>query len=561
MSGFLLKLRNWWDGADRNQKTLTLLGSGFLSVLLVATFLFASRPHMGLLASGLTGAEQGVIVQELQKTGVPYEMDPQGGINAPVDRIPELRAKLMASGKLSGTGHFGADEELAKLGMATTPRVERERIKAIGEAKLAQDIEFLDNVASARVHIALGDDSPFADAHKTASASVTLSERPGAVITRDQARGIAMMVASAVPNLDPGSVTVLNRLGEPLVDPSDQSGQGRVANKLATERSEAKRRERELQQKLDSAFGPGTTIADVNVEIDFEGKDYTEIQRKPSDPLVTEENTEKMTGTASGLAGAVGGLAGVASNTPAAAPAAATAAPATPTGQGYENKAKASTYVLNEKTTRGQDPAGKLKSMSISVLVDEDKLKDSAPVQAFLTSYLGAKATDPAFTAKVTTAKFDTTSAKAAAESVAASASREKIQQVLSILPILALVGVAAMLLKALSKAGKTQQLVVATVDGHLIPLPGSGIPISADQLGSGVRVSAGVPVLSGVSSGGGSSGGGGVRLGRSDEPDVEIDAIKRKINVPLEQIKRMSTERPEVVAMLLKSWLLDDRR
>ena len=47
------------------------------------------------------------------------------------------------------------------------------------------------------------------------------------------------------------------------------------------------------------------------------------------------------------------------------------------------------------------------------------------------------------------------------------------------------------------------------------------------------------------------------------DEAEAQLAAIKgisRKVNVPLEQIKKMSSDRPETVAMLIKGWLLEER-
>ena len=44
-------------------------------------------------------------------------------------------------------------------------------------------------------------------------------------------------------------------------------------------------------------------------------------------------------------------------------------------------------------------------------------------------------------------------------------------------------------------------------------------------------------------------------------QQEMDVGEIQSRLNVPLEQIKKMSNERPEVVAMLIKSWLLEDRR
>jgi flagellar biosynthesis/type III secretory pathway M-ring protein FliF/YscJ len=39
------------------------------------------------------------------------------------------------------------------------------------------------------------------------------------------------------------------------------------------------------------------------------------------------------------------------------------------------------------------------------------------------------------------------------------------------------------------------------------------------------------------------------------------VKGITAKVNVPLEQIKRMCQDRPEAVAMLIKGWLLEEKR
>jgi flagellar biosynthesis/type III secretory pathway M-ring protein FliF/YscJ len=71
MGGLLLRLKSWWDGADKNQRTITIVGGGFLIFLVVVTYLFTSKPRMGLLATGLTPAQMGAVDQELSKEGIP----------------------------------------------------------------------------------------------------------------------------------------------------------------------------------------------------------------------------------------------------------------------------------------------------------------------------------------------------------------------------------------------------------------------------------------------------------------------------------------------------------
>lgn len=563
MGGIVVKLKVWWETADKSQRMMAIFGSIFCAVLLFSVYTFASKPSMGLLASGLTGSEQGQVVSELQKMGVPYTMDMQGNVSVPTDKVAELRAKLMMSQKLP-SGLRSGDEELSKLGLMNTPRVERERLKAILEGKLADTIQSLEGVDTARVMISLGDDSPFVNDRRPATASVTLGERGGSIITRDQARGIAGMVATSVPNLDIKNITILNRRGEALYDASDSGSDGKIGMKLEAERAESKRRERELQAKLDNAFGAGSTIATVNVELNFDKTSYTETTNTPT-KLVTEEMKESMQGT--GAPGAAGGPAGAVANTGAPASSSTPAPGANPDGK-YENNQKKYDYAMNQKNTVFEASSGDIKSMAIGVLVSEEKKDNAKQVEEFIKGYLGPKAADTAnYTSQVTITQFDTKAAveaKKATEAAAAAASK---QQIFSILPVAALVIVAFLVIKALTKMGKDitpagGNLVLSTPGGQMLALPAGGIDVSertARSLGivdDMIEVEEEDP-----------ENPEGPKLKKKrkrrpeDDEDLEIDSIRRKVNIPLEQIKQMATDRPEMIAMLLKSWLADERR
>ena len=190
-----------------------------------------------------------------------------------------------------------------------------------------------------------------------------------------------------------------------------------------------------------------------------------------------------------------------------------------------------------------------------------DKIADT-DVQTWLDNYMGPRRTDPNFTAKVSKTKFDTSASTAAATAAKEAASKDRMQQIFSLLPILALVGVAVMVLKSIGKFAKTQTLVLATPDGKMLPLPSGGLNLSPEAIqAAGGDVHAALAAQS-TAHGSAHSLPNHASGGHAPEEDgLEIDSIKRKINVPLEQIKKMSDERPEVVAMLIKSWLMEERR
>ncbi|MCO5295938.1 MAG: hypothetical protein M9921_03695 [Fimbriimonadaceae bacterium] len=530
MGGFFLNLRSWWETADRTQRAVTLFGSAFLVLLLGGTFYFASRPHYEMLVGGLTPAEQAAAVSELQQMGLSPQTEVNGAVLVPSNRISEARQRLAASGKLPASGHLGVGS-LDNMGVLSSPRVERERLKAVLEGQIATAIEKLDGVAGAQVNLTLGDDTAFVSERQPATGNVTLIERAGGGVGFDQAKSIARLVANSVQGLDIKNVSIINQGGQTLWDGAQMSGaNGGAAHKIEAEITESRRREREIQSMLDAAFGPGNTVAKVNLELDFDKSSIVKNEVLPTEtPIVIESNKETMNGsggTAGGPAGADGAV----------APVAASASG----DQGYKGEQQAKTFGAGQMETRTEKSAGNLLSMAITVLADQEKIKDAAPIQNVLDGYLGSHKGAAGFTATVQAVeKFDRTAQAAAQKSAQEAASAGKMQQIFSLLPILALVAMGFVVIKAIAKTAKSGNVMVAA-------LP-SGGTVSLGRGGEGGSRSI-VP------------SDGAARHAAAHEEELDIENISTKVNRPLESIKRMSDDKPEVVAMLIKGWLLEER-
>jgi hypothetical protein len=130
-------------------------------------------------------------------------------------------------------------------------------------------------------------------------------------------------------------------------------------------------------------------------------------------------------------------------------------------------------------------------------------------------------------------------------------------QQIISMLPIAALLFVGFLVMKSIGKFSKGTSMAI--VGGGSLPVPynQSALPGSSGDL---LRA---VDRVGGGDGGGQFARSGGDGGGDDDESDAQLASIKgisRKVNVPLEQIKKMSSDRPETVAMLIKGWLLEER-
>ncbi len=577
MGGLFLRLRTWWETADRTQKVVTLFGGTFLILLLAGTFYFGSRPKMTMAWGGLSPSDQGKVVAEIQKLGIPVEYDLRGGVLVPSDRVAEVQSAISKSGNAPLTGHMG-NGDLANMGPMSTKPVEEARLKAIREGEIAKSIETISGVAAARVLLSGGERSAFAAEEEPPSASVTLTERAGASLGGDESKAIASLVARAVPGLKTKDVTIVNQEGATLFDGAVESGQtGKYTARLEAQINEARRIKRELQAILDNAYGPGNTIVTARVDMDFdEAKVDTRTPIAAESPLSKQSSTETM---------------GDGANRPLATPPAAglganggVGAPSTLDANGgagnakYNSKQEHIDYGSGEiKETKTRAP-GAINAMAISVLVDSKKITDTKPVQELLEGYLGPNKDDKQkYSAMVTSAEFDRSDEKKVEQAATATAGKERLQQILAMLPVAALVLVAFVVLKALGKAARSENVLIqALPDGRLITVggkPGGSMP--QGMLGRATV----------MAEGGSSASAGRVEYADDGEeedvyeeieddsgakswkpkkrkkgPRVEdIEDIPDQINVPLEQIRKMGVERPTVAAMLIKSWLITD--
>lgn len=546
MGAMLLKLRTWWETADRTQRAVTLFGGAFLVILLGGTFFFASRPKMTMAFGGLSPTDVGTVTAEIQKLGIPVEFDTQGNVMVPSSQVAEVRAKLAVAGKLPSSAHVG-NEELSKLGMMNTPAVERERIKSILEGELSRSIEQIEGVGTARIHITLGERTAFAAEKKPATASVVIHEKSGGV-DQASARAIAMMVANGVPGLEPAKVFVVDNAGRALYDGTEQASiSGMASQKLEAERGEALRRERDIQAKLDAVIGRGNSVVTVNVEMDFDRETKEVSELKPNKNPIREETASEQVG---GTTPATGGAPGAGANTPNAN----STAPTTSSDNGYSGTKKFVEYPYTKTDAKTEKAIGSIKKLAIAVMVNQDKIEDATPVEEYLTSYIGE---NEGFTASVTSMKFDTTLADEAKKTAAATAGQERMQQIISLLPVGALLLVAFVVLKAFAKAAKSQTVMV-----HALP----GGALVAGGAGGGSAVMAAVPHDGHAESPAAPTDGSPSTPARSLAPrnigeTEDVGDIEERMNRPLEQLKRMAHDRPDSVGLLIKSWMLEERR
>src|SRR3546814_7385874 len=128
------------------------------------------------------------------------------------------------------------------------------RLRAM-EGELARTVQTLNGVDAARVHLVLPDREAFSSTAPTPTASVVVRTRSVAPLERSKAYAIRHLVSSAVPGLEPASVTVLDSNGDVLLA-EDGGAAGEAAEGGSRAAFEA-RMVRNVEKMLAARLGAG----------------------------------------------------------------------------------------------------------------------------------------------------------------------------------------------------------------------------------------------------------------------------------------------------------------
>jgi flagellar M-ring protein FliF len=315
------------------------------------------------LFTGLSAEDAAAIVQKLKEGGIEYRLPDAGGaVLVASARLAETRL-AMAAADLPKTGRIGF-ELFDKTNLGASEFAEHINYRRAVEGELERSVMSLAEVEQARVHITFPKDSVFLDAQQPAKASVLVKTRPGARLAPQNVQAINHLVASAVEGLSPDAVSVVDMNGNLLGRPKAPGGLD------GPEPSEASldyrhKLEADLLAKINSTLEPllGSKFrAGVSVECDFTGGEQSEEIFDPAHSvMLSSQRTEDSTGTSS-----AGGTPGTASNLPRPAP--RTGGTAGRANRVTENIA----YQTSRTVRKTRLPAGSVRKMSLSVLVDQD---------------------------------------------------------------------------------------------------------------------------------------------------------------------------------------------
>ena len=308
-------------GLEPAQRNRLLIGLMLLVLVGVVGLMMGRQAEWRVLYANLGDRDGGAVLAQLSQMGVPYKhADGGAAILVPGDRVHDTRLRLATLGLPKGSVAGFEMMEANRFGM--TQFQERLTFQRGLEGELTRSIQALSSVQSARVHLALPNQNGFFREQQKPSASVLVSLHPGRSLDRNQLAGIVHLVASSVPEMTPGAVSVLDDTGKLLSTPADGAPGGADAHQLQYVQQLEQLYTRRILDILEPVVGRRNVKAQVSAEVDFSQTESTSESHRPNQtPDASAVRSQQVVESGVGAAGSApaAGVPGATSNQPPAA--------------------------------------------------------------------------------------------------------------------------------------------------------------------------------------------------------------------------------------------------
>jgi flagellar M-ring protein FliF len=357
-----------------------MLGLALSVAIGVAIVLWSQEPSYARLYSEIGEKDVAEILDVLNAQGIKYKVENgSGAILVPPEKVNEIKLKLAGMGlpKANSAGYelLGKDQ-----GFGASKSMEMVRFQRALEGEIAQTVMSIQSVKSARVLLAIPQQSVFVRERKKPSASVIVNLYQGRSLDKGQIESIIHLVASSVPQLEADQVTVVDQKGQLL-----NSKDGSSVSALTTKQFEYKKNmEEHLMERIENIMAPlvgdGMRVQ-ISADIDFTETDKTQELFDPKSSVLRSEQTSEEINKAGAVQGVPGALsnqppaAGAAPQTnPAAAPGANTASTATDSSTGSSAKNATRNFEVDKTITHTRSASGLLRRLSVAVVVDDQRV-------------------------------------------------------------------------------------------------------------------------------------------------------------------------------------------
>ena len=532
-----------------------VVGAALVTVAIAALVLGRSsgETDMSPLFTDLGAADASAVVDALESRGVPHSLTDGGNtVMVPTADVYDLRVALAGEGlPESNEGYALLDQH----GITTSEFSQRIDYQRALEGEISRTLRAMDGVDAATVHLALPDDSLFAEDAAPVTASVMLTPRTGQGFGPDAVQAVVHLVAASVKDLDAADVTVVDAAGAVLAGPSMDSGVGAATTRARAEEAYSRSLEASITAMLARVTGPDHVAVSVHATLDLDRTNTTSERygkepdpetgrRAPGEVASESESTETYTGAGGGGTTGVLGPDGSV-QTPAGAE----------ISDEYDKEDTTRTYDVDRVVQVTEGAPGEVTSLSVSVLVDSAVVTDTAALRSIETAVRAATGIGEASETEqleVVPMEFVTTEPVVAEDLGAAEAAAAADAERMEMLKTAAILVVVVMALVLGASSARRARRVVAT------PLSPDALALSATPVVATIATHDAAPVPAGVMTAGpGPAAEMPVAL-----PTQALPVARPADGVALErnEVVAFAQQNPSEAANVLRNWLVEDR-
>lgn len=359
-------LRNFAEffrGLDLGRKISLIATAVIVLSVMAGILIWASKTRFAPLYTDLNREDSKQIAVLLEEKKIPYQTSKDGKtISIPEEMVQRWRLELATHGvNFSGTVGY---EVFDKQAFGTTSFVQKVNRQRALEGEMVKTIMYIKGVKRARVHLSIPENSPFVSEKKPPGASVVLELDNGVSLTPGEIKGVANLVASAVEEMRPENVVIVDHRGKQLSENNGDPLAAQTANKMALESKLNRQYEQQVEGILAKVVGEGKVVAKVNVQMDFTKQVSTETSYDNENTAVLSE--VKNTQNINGKRPSPQGIPGARSNLPGETP-----QPGIPeTSNNVTKDLTTRNYNVPSKVTRSNRPTAVVAQISAAVMID-----------------------------------------------------------------------------------------------------------------------------------------------------------------------------------------------
>ena len=324
-------------------------------------------PAYVVLFPQLEESDKATILQTLSDKGVKARLDTTTG-QMTVPRADFYKAKmLLASAGLPKASASGYDL-LGQMPLGTSRSVESAKLRQAQETELARSIMEIQDIESARVHLAVPERSAFIREQVPPSASVVLKLATGRALGPGQVQSIVHLISASVSYMPVENVTVVDQYGNLLSTPKQDNDIGMTSQQLDHKSRVEKMLRERIMNLLVPIVGAGNVNSEINVDMDFTRSEQTQELFDPQQQAIRSQQ-DSLQESAEGRAR---GVPGTTANQPPPTPTVSTQQ-GTDSSATDQNKNRSSTSVKNFEVSRDvkstRAALGDIKHLSVAVVL------------------------------------------------------------------------------------------------------------------------------------------------------------------------------------------------